>query len=104
MSYEQSKSFTSDRCLWTGMHCVLAKPVSALYGGRPNGSVYDGAALGKELFGIKNIALTRILLDQGVYISMLVFASGFRQLIVQARKEYEWVGTLLFGTVTFGLQ
>lgn len=29
---------------------------------------------------------------------MLVFAAGLRHLIRQARAEYEWVGTLAFGT------
>jgi hypothetical protein len=60
-------------------------------------SVYDGAAFGQHLFSIKNIAFTRILLDQGVYVAMMVFAAGFRHLIRQARPDKEWVGTLVFG-------
>ncbi len=60
-------------------------------------SPYDGAAFGQHLFMIKNIAFTRILLDQGVYVTSLVFAAGFRHLIRQARADHEWVGTLLFG-------
>jgi hypothetical protein len=60
-------------------------------------SVYDGAAFGQHLFSIKNIAFTRILLDQGVYVAMMVFAAGFRHLIRQARPDHEWVGTLVFG-------
>ena len=62
-------------------------------------SVYDGAAFGQHLFSIRNIALTRILLDQGVYVAMMVFAAGFRHLIRKARPDYEWVGTLVFGAV-----
>ena len=60
-------------------------------------SVYDGAAFGQHLLSIKNIAFTRILLDQGAYVAMMVFAAGFRHLIRQARPDHEWVGTLVFG-------
>jgi len=60
-------------------------------------SVYDGRAFAQHLFAIKNVALTRILMDQGIYVSMLVFAAGLRHLIRQARSESEWIGTLLFG-------
>jgi hypothetical protein len=60
-------------------------------------SVYDGAAFGQHLLSIKNIAFTRILLDQGVFVTLLVFAAGLRHLIRQARPEQEWAGTLVFG-------
>ncbi|MGO8733980.1 MAG: hypothetical protein ACLQVM_14500 [Terriglobia bacterium] len=60
-------------------------------------SVYDGAAFGQHLLSIKNIAFTRILLDQGVYVAIMVFAAGFRYLIRQARPDHEWAGTLVFG-------
>ena len=60
-------------------------------------SVYDGAAFGHHLLTIRNVAFTRILLDQGIYVAMIVFAAGFRHLIRQARAEYEWAGTLVFG-------
>jgi hypothetical protein len=66
-----------------------------LVGGSP--SVYDGRAFAQHLFDIKNVAFTRILMDQGIYVSMLVFAAGFRHLIRQARSESEWIATLLFG-------
>ncbi|MFA5385297.1 MAG: hypothetical protein WC364_11670 [Eubacteriales bacterium] len=55
------------------------------------------AAFGQHLFTIKNIAFTRILLDQGVFVTLLVFAAGSRNLIRQVRLEYEWAGTLVFG-------
>ena len=38
-------------------------------------SVYDGRAFAQHLFTIKNVAFTRILMDQGIYISMLIFAA-----------------------------
>ena len=60
-------------------------------------SMYDGRAFATHLFSIKNVAFTRILMDQGIYLSMLVFAAGLRHLIRQARSESEWIGTLLFG-------
>ncbi|MGE5803518.1 MAG: hypothetical protein ACM358_14820 [Gemmatimonadota bacterium] len=60
-------------------------------------SVYDGRGFAQHLFDIKNVAFTRILMDQGIYVSMLVFAAGLRHLIRQARAESEWIGTLLFG-------
>lgn len=59
---------------------------------------YDGEGLAKHLYESKNIALTRVLLDQCLYISGIIFAAGFRHLIRQARTDYEWVGTLMFGT------
>ena len=60
-------------------------------------SVYDGAALGRSLYRIHNIVFTRLLLDMGLYITGMVFAAGFRDLIRRARPDYEWVGTLVFG-------
>lgn len=60
-------------------------------------SVYDGEALARHLFGISNIALTRILLDQGIYVAMMIFAAGFRELVRRARPDCEWIGTLTFG-------
>lgn len=44
------------------------------------------------------MAFTRILFDQGIYISMMIFAAGFRHLVRKARAECEWLGTLVFGT------
>jgi hypothetical protein len=61
-------------------------------------SFYDSAASVKHFFNIRNIAFTRILLDQCLYISGMIFAAGFRHLIRQANADYEWIGTLLFGS------
>ena len=46
-------------------------------------SFYDGPEFARHLFAIKNIAFTRILIDQGIYVSMLVFAAGLRHLVVR---------------------
>ncbi|MFZ2071503.1 MAG: hypothetical protein WAV32_07925 [Halobacteriota archaeon] len=70
---------------WTGafeLACVvlwLSQFPLYMMGSHP--SVYDGAAFGQHLFTIKNIAFTRILLDQGVFVTIIVFAAGFRHLI-----------------------
>jgi hypothetical protein len=57
-------------------------------------SVYDGAATAGELFRIHNIVFTRILLGLILYVTLMVFAVGFRDLIRRADAEYEWLGTL----------
>lgn len=57
-------------------------------------SLYDGAALARDFFRIHNVVFTRILLGMGIYVTMLVFAVGLRDLIRRADAEYEWVGTL----------
>jgi hypothetical protein len=61
----------------------------------PSISFYDGAATGEELFRIHNVVFTRILLGLGLYVTLMVFAVGFRDLIRRAGPEYEWVGTLI---------
>ena len=82
---------------WFGLACVaLTFGQFPLWLGHAP-SVYDGSGFARHLFDIKNVAFTRILMDQGIYASMLIFAAGFRHLIRQARAETEWIGTLLFG-------
>lgn len=61
----------------------------------PSVSVYDGSATAQELFRIQNVVFTRILLGLGLYVTLMVFAVGFRDLIRRADAEYEWVGTLI---------
>jgi hypothetical protein len=48
-------------------------------------------------------ALTRILLDQGLFVCALVFAAEFRLLVRAAREDYEWIATLLFGAAAVWL-
>jgi hypothetical protein len=67
--------------------------------GDPSVSAYDGAALGRELFGIRNVVFTRILLDIGLYIAAMIFAAGLSHLIKRARPGYEWLGSLVFGSM-----
>ena len=61
----------------------------------PSVSLYDGAATAQEMFRIQNVVFTRILLGLALYVTLMVFAVGFRELIRRADAEYEWVGTLI---------
>jgi len=83
---------------FTGI-CALATillwlAIFPLYTFGPLASPYDGAALAGEFFRIHNVVFTRILLGMGIYVTLLVFAVGLRELIRRADAEYEWVGTL----------
>jgi hypothetical protein len=60
--------------------------------------VYDSDASAQYFFNIRNIAFTRVLLDQCLYIAGMIFAAGFRHLIIKSNADYEWVGSLLFGS------
>lgn len=59
--------------------------------------INDAIAHAQYLADIRVVALTRVLFDMGMYVSLMVFFAGFRHLIRQARAEYEWVATLAFG-------
>lgn len=74
-----------------------------LYATQPPASLYDGAATAQVLFSIRNVVFTRILLGLGLYVTLLVFAVGFRELIRRADAEYEWVGTLSLVAMTVWL-
>ena len=39
--------------------------------------------------------MTRILLDMGMYASLMVFFAGFRQMIIKKQSDYEWIATLV---------
>jgi hypothetical protein len=41
--------------------------------------------------------LTCVVLDMLIFVGILVFLAGFRHLIRQARPDYEWLATLVFG-------
>jgi hypothetical protein len=66
-------------------------------------SMYDGAGFARHLFDIRTMALLRVLMDQGIYVGMMVFAAGFRHLVRHARPESEWLGTLTFGAAAVWL-
>jgi hypothetical protein len=73
---------------------VLWICIFPLYTFGPLGSPYDGAALTREFARIRSVVLTRILLGMGIYVTLLVFAVGLRDLIRRADEQHEWVGTL----------
>jgi hypothetical protein len=74
---------------------VLWLGIFPLYAMQHPVSVYDGAATAQELFRIQNVVFTRILLGLALYVTLMVFAVGFRDLARRADAEYEWVGTLI---------
>jgi hypothetical protein len=59
--------------------------------------ISDAIGHSQFLADIRVIALTRVLIDMGMYVCLMVFFAGFRYLIAKTRAEYEWVGTLAFG-------
>lgn len=79
--------------LWLGIFPLY------VVGADPSVSVYEGVATGEQLFRLHNVVFTRILLGLVLYVTLMVFAAGFRELIRRADPEYEWVGTLLFGAM-----
>jgi hypothetical protein len=71
-----------------------------LYTMQPPASLYDGAATAQALFAIRNIVFSRVLLGLCLYVTLMVFAVGFRDLIRRADAEYEWLGTLSLAAMT----
>jgi hypothetical protein len=59
---------------------------------------YNGGAFAQHLFNIKTVALTRILMDLGIYLALMLFAVRLGQLIRQARAGFEWLATLVVGS------
>jgi hypothetical protein len=74
-----------------------------LYTMQPPASLYDGVATAQALFTIRNIVFTRVLLGLALYVTLMVFAVGLRDLIRRADPEYEWVGTLSLAAMTVWL-
>lgn len=67
--------------------------------GDPAVSFYDGAAIAQDLNRIRNIVLTRIALGLVLYVTLMVFAAVFRELVRRAAPDYEWLATLSFGAM-----
>ena len=66
----------------------------ASVGHRRRPPFYDSEALARHLYDIRTTAFIRILMDQGIYVSMMIFAAGFRHLVRRARPESDWLGLL----------
>ena len=71
--------------------------------GDPSVSLYDGASIGRDFFRLRNVVLTRILLGLGLYVTLLVFAVGLRELVRRADASCEWLGTLMLAAMTVWL-
>jgi hypothetical protein len=87
---------------WTGIFGLVGAilglaelPLWVIPGTPP--PIRDGAGFAKYLADSRPIALTRVLIDVLMYITFMVFYAGFRHLLRQTRKEYEWLATLNFG-------
>ncbi len=65
--------------------------------GVPVPPINDAAAHSQHLANIRVVALTRVLLNMGFYVCLMVFTAGFRHLIRRTRSDYEWLATLVFG-------
>ena len=60
----------------------------------PSVSLYDGDSIIQDFLRIRNIVFTRILLGLALYVTLMIFSVGLRDLIRKANPDYEWVGTL----------
>jgi hypothetical protein len=75
---------------------ILWLPIFPMYmSGDPSVSLYDGVSIAEDFFRLRNIVFTRILLGLALYVTLMIFAVGLRDLIRRANAQYEWVGTLL---------
>ena len=80
-----------------GVACVLLSwaqfPLWVIGGAPP---FYDSEALARHLYDIRTTAFIRILMDQGIYVSMMIFAAGFaiwcdaRDLRVTGSSSSRW--------------
>ncbi len=63
------------------------------------GAPLEDAAQFSDLIARTNtfILIRTALADPLIYVGFLVFLAGFRHLIRQARPDYEWIATLVFG-------
>src|SRR6266581_9389723 len=90
---------------WTGAFGVagfvvflVALPLYFV-GPQPAARLEDAVQFSDYVSRASTLILTRATLaDPLIMACLLVFLAGFRHLIRQARPDYEWVGTLVFGT------
>jgi uncharacterized BrkB/YihY/UPF0761 family membrane protein len=89
---------------WTGAFGVagfvvflVALPLYFV-GPQPAARLEDTVQFSDSMSRAITLILTRTTLaDPLIMACLLVFLAGFRHLIRQARPDYEWVGTLVFG-------
>lgn len=61
------------------------------------------ASVALRLVHLEVVGVTRILLDQGLSVAMLLFAIGLRHLVVQTRPERESAGTFVVAAMVLWL-
>jgi hypothetical protein len=66
--------------------------------GFPVPAINNAAAHAQYLSDHRIVALTRVLFDMVLYVTLMIFFAGFRHLIRRSRPDYEWLGTLVFGS------
>lgn len=80
---------------------VLWLAIFPLYmAGDPSVSLYDGDAIVRDFVRMQKIVLTRVLLGLALYVTLMIFAVGFREVIRKSNAAYEWVGTLAVMTMS----
>src|SRR6266508_3484019 len=68
------------------------------FGGMTNAPLNDAERFSDDVTSVNTSILIRTsLADPLIMGGLLVFLAGFRHLIRQARQEYEWLATLVFG-------
>jgi hypothetical protein len=83
---------------WFGLAGVLLLaleiPLWIIPGNPPQ--ISDAIEYSQFLANTRIIALSRVLIDMGMYACLMVFFAGFRHLIIKTNNEYEWLSTLTF--------
>ena len=81
---------------WIGLLGVVffacELPLWFLAGNPPQ--ISDAIGHSQFLASIRVIALTRIMLDIGMFTCFMIFWAGFRRLIIKTKPENEWIATL----------
>ncbi len=87
---------------WTGVFGLSVVAITWaefplwVIGGSP--PAYNAAAAAADLFQHSTIAFTRILMDLGIYVAVMIFAARLSHLIRLARPGFDWAATLVFGS------
>ena len=90
--------------LWTGIAAIAVAALTAseflvqvlLVGARP--ALDDQVALEAFMARTANQTLFTILIDTFLMSALIVFLSGFRQLITHTRPDLQWVANIAFGS------
>jgi hypothetical protein len=86
---------------WTGAFGLAVVAVSwaqfPIYTMSGAPAAYNGEALAENFHTSSTVVFTRILLDLGLYVALMIFAARFAQLVMKARAGLEWLAMLIFG-------